>query len=238
MQTNHSQKKLKTTTFHEELDLSNPQEADMQDFLAMEEATFSCLKFFQDKEILQFPDDFSRELELQALEESSDLLPLPKYLQNYMDISFETKKHASEQNNSFVIKIANEGLKILTSLLDSSFHVLPSLETSVRSKEADITQTINLEEKNSSYQIHYQVIRENENEVYLSIHFPKNQKNPYDQVVLRKNGRFIYSSQIGERGIVSFSGLKEGRYLVEFLGKKSSKSIDITILLDHPREDD
>ncbi|MEM4271250.1 MAG: hypothetical protein QXO70_04115 [Candidatus Pacearchaeota archaeon] len=226
-------KKAEFSPQQEDLELLNLSEEALDSFLKEEEATFACMKFFQKQNMLESPSDFAMSLELEAFNsENSAMLPLPKYLQNYMDMSFEVPK--SKHNNSFVVKVAKEGIRLLSEVLESSFHVLPQLEVAVRSKEVESTQTIQLEEKQESYQIQYQIIKENENEVYLSIHFPKNHKSPYEQVILRKNNRFIYSSQIGESGIVSFSGLQEGRYVVEFLGKKVSKSIDITILLDHP----
>lgn len=233
MQPKQSQKN-EFIPYQEDLELLNLNEEALDNFIKEEEATFACMKFFQNLDILETPGEFSMSLEFEAFNsEKNVMLPLPKYLQNYMNMSFEVPK-SQKASNSFVVKIAKEGLQLLAEFLEPSFHVLPQLNVAVRSKEVESTQTIHLEEKQDSYQIQYQIIRENDSEVYLSIHFPKNQKSPYEQVILRKNNRFIYSSQIGDSGIVSFSGLKEGRYVVEFLGKKVSKSIDITVLLDHP----
>ncbi len=220
--------------YNENLELSSLNEEEWKHFLEIEESTFACMKFLQSRDILQSGGEFSMDLELELFNsESPAKLPLPQYLQKYIDISFETQKSNTE-SVSFVIKLAKEGLKLLTGGLDPNFTILPKLDSVVRSKEIDATQTVNLEEKQDPFKIQYQITKENEKEVYLSFHFPKEQKNPYEQVILKRNNRFIYSSQIGGNGIVSFSGLQEGRYLIEFLGKKLSKSIDITVLLDHP----
>lgn len=214
--------------------------SDVDTLINTEEALFLSLKTFQDADTFSSKSietkAFQEELDFQKMESAKErfLSPLPKYLKNYVDMSFQDATQ-KERSASLVIKIAREGLRLLGGIFDSNvIQVTPALGTSVRSKEKEISDFINLEEVNRFEEIHYQVIRENEEEAYLCINFPDKHHVPYQQVNLKKNNRFIYSSQIGESGAVSFSGLKEGKYNVEFIGKKTAKSIDLTILVDHP----
>ncbi|MCB1175960.1 MAG: hypothetical protein KDK36_00120 [Leptospiraceae bacterium] len=200
---------------------------------SFEEDSFSTLESFRDEMFLTKSSQFQESLDILTAEkmEAKQNTSLPLYLKNYMDISFRTEK--KEVQDSMVIKIAKGGIKLLNAIFpEKELEMVPAYLPSVRSKEKELEEALNIKEQLKEDEIIYQIIKENEEEAYLCINILGENKNGFHQVNLKKNNRFIFSSQINDRGIVSFSGLKEGRYNIEFVGKKSSKSIDLTILID------
>jgi hypothetical protein len=194
-----------------------------------EEGIFHSIANLRDMSLLSKQTPFKESLDLDTAErmEALPTKPLPLYLKNYMEMSFQKEK--STEKDSIVIKIAREGVKFLNAILnDSQLELIPALLPSTRSKEKEFEESLNLKDND----IVYQVIKESKDEAYLCININGENKFGYYQVNLKKNNRFIYSSQVNERGIVSFSGLKDGKYTIEFLGKNSTKTIDLTILID------
>jgi hypothetical protein len=225
------------TLYSEDFNTTDIEASNMQEFIDDEEGLFRVVRFFQEESLFtnktQETKEFQEALDIQKMELQKDPLPLPIYLQNYMNMSFQSKPESRPA--SLVVKIAQDGLRFLGGIFDQAALVLePASALPVRAKEKSFNDVLNLKETNQNDQIFYQVIRENDEEAYLCINFPNKQDIPYHQVNLKKNSRFIFSSQVGESGAVSFSGLKEGKYNVEFIGKKNTKSIDLTILVDHP----
>ncbi len=214
-------------------------ESDVEAFYSLvkaEESLLQAIRVFQDSSLFSAKSSetlaFQEELDMQKLE-AKNSSPLPKYLQNYIDMSFEKQEEVKESSLRLVFKIAQDGVKLLSHVFEgSALHLKPVFDAPVRSQK-DISDVIHLKEQNSQEEIHYELIRENSEEAYLCINFPNKENLPYNQVNLKKNNRFIYSSQIGDSGAVSFSGLKEGLYKIEFIGKKLIKSIDLAILFDH-----
>ena len=156
-------------------------------------------------------------------------IPLPLYLQNYMDADKVTQK----EEDRLVIRFGKAGMKLLGSFFGES--LITPLELtipSVRNSANTIPQSISMLEKTDNGSLVYQVIQENENEAYLSVKFDASFVTLYNQVNLRKDNRFIYSSNINSEGLVSFSGLKEGIYNIEFTGKNISKRFDLSLFAD------
>jgi hypothetical protein len=156
-------------------------------------------------------------------------IPLPLYLQNYMEADIASQKEADK----LVIRFGKAGMKLLGSFFSES--LITPLELtipSVRNSVNTIPQSISMLEKTDQGSLVYQVIQENENEAYLSVKFDSSFVALYNQVNLRKDNRFIYSSNINSEGLVSFSGLKEGVYNIEFTGKNISKRFDLSLFAD------
>ncbi len=154
---------------------------------------------------------------------------LPLYLQNYMEADLASQKEADK----LVIRFGKAGMKLLGSFFSES--LITPLELtipSVRNSINTIPQSISMLEKTDQGSLVYQVIQENENEAYLSVKFDSSFVALYNQVNLRKDNRFIYSSNINSEGLVSFSGLKEGVYNIEFTGKNISKRFDLSLFAD------
>ncbi|MBP7284045.1 MAG: hypothetical protein KBA66_20840 [Leptospiraceae bacterium] len=156
-------------------------------------------------------------------------LPLPMYLKNYMEADSVTKK----EEDKLVIRFGKAGMKLLGSFFSGSLITpleltIPAVRNSINS----IPQSISMLEKTDQGSLVYQVIQENENEAYLSVKFDASFVALYNQVNLRKDNRFIYSSNISSEGLVSFSGLKEGIYNIEFTGKNISKRFDLSLFAD------
>ncbi|MCB1141140.1 MAG: hypothetical protein H7A24_01905 [Leptospiraceae bacterium] len=175
---------------------------------------------------------FQEKLDLDKLEimEKKENIPLPTYLKNYMDLSL---KESQPLRDSIVLKITKNSIRLINSFFQNSIMDLTSMvPVATRSRELDDSNVISFREvTESNSELTYQLIAENEEEAYLSVQFNSSEK-PYQQVILKKNNRFIYSSRVDDNGVVSFAGLKEGKYSIEFEGKNGTKSIDLTILLD------
>ncbi len=156
-------------------------------------------------------------------------IPLPLYLQNYMEADIASQKEADK----LVIRFGKAGMKLLGSFFSES--LITPLELtipSVRNSVNTVPLSISMLEKTDQGSLVYQVIQENENEAYLSVKFDSSFVALYNQVNLRKDNRFIYSSNINSEGLVSFSGLKEGVYNIEFTGKNISKRFDLSLFAD------
>lgn len=156
--------------------------------------------------------------------------PLPLYLKNFIEADFALQK---KQEDNLVIRFGKAGIKLLGSFFEQT-EIIP-LELaipSVRNAATTTPQSISMLEKTEQGNLVYQIIQENENEAYLSVKFDPAFVAIYNQVNLRKDNRFIYSSNINSEGIVSFSGLKEGIYNIEFTGKNVSKRFDLSLFAD------
>jgi len=159
-------------------------------------------------------------------------VPLPQYLQNYMDSSFAEKEKV---NDSIILKITKTGIKYIDSLVEN-MTLIPSVNyaPAMRSLVADPESYIVLEETTATgTKVTYQVIQEATNEAFLSIKVEsEDQDDHFQQANLKKSGRFIQSTRFGEDNTVNFSGLKEGKYNLELTSEKSAKIIDLNILID------
>lgn len=120
--------------------------------------------------------------------------------------------------------------------LISSLQIRESLDfaPAMRSASTDLrtndTNSVIFEETTKENQkFYYQIVKENEGEVYLSV--KAEGEAGFQQVNLRRDGRFILSNKINLDGSVSFSGLIPGSYTIEFVGPNLSKSFDLSILL-------
>ncbi|MDX1958452.1 MAG: hypothetical protein SFU98_07760 [Leptospiraceae bacterium] len=215
-------------------------QSDREEFFDLELSVVEFLKKSTDSILFSSEDsrikDFQEALDLDKAEllDKQEKSPLPLYLKNFLELSFQS---SPAPRDSLVVKIAKDGLRLASAFFESTqFELMPVLSPSTRALDASIHSAFNLKEleKNDPTKgIVYQVIQENKDEAYLCINFSEVEERIYKQVNLRKNNRFIYSGQIDDRGIVSFSGLKEGKYNVEFVGNNSAKVIDLTILVDH-----
>ncbi|MCB1190408.1 MAG: hypothetical protein H7A23_22055 [Leptospiraceae bacterium] len=175
---------------------------------------------------------FQEELDLQKADRAmhnGEEYDLPVYLQKYMESSFQYKKQAKD---SITVKLGKQGLKLINSIFgDAIIPQIPQVVPAFRTAALlDNSSCITLQERtNDNNQFIYQIIRENPDEVYLSIKFDNSSPKNYDHVNLKKNNRFVFSSTVNRDGIVTFSGLKEGAYHIEFVGKYDSKAFDLSI---------
>ncbi|MCE9501689.1 MAG: hypothetical protein K8R21_14495, partial [Leptospira sp.] len=139
-----------------------------------------------------------------------------------------------KETGSLIVKIGQNGIKILNSLLDNFFPIpLEISSPSMRSLNPLTGASITLQESLAeSAKISYQLIKESPDTVFLTIqmNFLKIGHDYY--VNLRKDDRFIISARVNSEGVVNFPGLLEGRYNIEFVGENFSKSFDVTIVTD------
>ncbi|TGL56884.1 hypothetical protein [Leptospira jelokensis] len=158
-------------------------------------------------------------------------LALPEFLKEY------TKKNltAPEKKDNLIIRLSQSGIRVIDSLI-SSLQIRESLEfaPAMRSASTDVrsndTNSVIFEETTKENQkFYYQIVKENEGEVYLSV--KAEGVTGFQQVNLRRDGRFILSNKINLDGSASFSGLIPGSYTIEFVGPNHSKSFDLSILL-------
>jgi len=175
---------------------------------------------------------FQEELDLAKAASSLDKAPypLPEYLRRYT----ESQLHTPEKKNSLVIKIQEKGLAIARALLDPRiFSESLSLTPVLRSVNPIQEESYVLfEEKVSRDQsFFYQIVKERNDEIYLSVRTEMSgSKIPFQQVTLKRDGRFLLSHRVSEDGGASFSGLKEGNYTIQFVNEEGSKEFDLIIL--------
>ena len=210
-------------------DLALENDAHFAELVEIEESLQSAIKHESKKYLDSLIEKDSKFFESLDLAKANVNIPLPLYLQNYMDADRATQKEADR----LVIRFGKAGMKLLGSFFGES--LITPLELtipSVRNSANTIPQSISMLEKTDQGSLVYQVIQENENEAYLSVKFDASFVTLYNQVNLRKDNRFIYSSNINSEGLVSFSGLKEGIYNIEFTGKNISKRFDLSLFAD------
>ncbi len=154
-------------------------------------------------------------------------LELPLYLKNYV----QSESFSSTPQNSIFVKIGNEGIKYFGSIFENSIlNEVLTPSVSVRHTNVSSKNEVLVLEENGSSGISYQFLLENEKEMYLSLKLAELEKPKFDQVILKKDNRFIYSKSFDLEGQISFSGLGIGKYNIELIGKSNSKRFDLNLL--------
>lgn len=218
-------------------DLAIDDDSAFKELSEIEESLHGAIKYENSKYLDSLLDEDSLLLENLDIAKAKSRIskeknkPLPIYLQNYMNADIASQKE--KESDKLVIRFGKAGMKLLGSFFGESLITpleltIPSVRNSINS----VPQSISMLEKTEQGSLVYQVIQENENEAYLSVKFDASFVAIYNQVNLRKDNRFIYSSNINSEGLVSFSGLKEGIYNIEFTGKNASKRFDLSLFAD------
>ncbi|MCB1157964.1 MAG: hypothetical protein H7A25_08455 [Leptospiraceae bacterium] len=180
---------------------------------------------------------FREELDLQkaekALSDKSQLRSVPQNLLNFVSMQLKEKE---EKKESLVVKLHKFGMKLLESnFFHSEVSFAYELAPAVRSNSSTMERGSSLKiseklEKESA--LTYQLFKENSEEAYLCIQFHSDKKPVYDHVSLKKNQRLILSKSFNEDGVLTFPGLKEGLYNIEFIGNGNTKSFDLRIIVE------
>ncbi|XDD50059.1 hypothetical protein AB3N59_17105 [Leptospira sp. WS92.C1] len=177
--------------------------------------------------------EFQEAIDLQKADLSGYLTKnVPEYLKRYVSLELARKTPAKE---SIVVKLGKSGARIFDSLIESlQINTRVDYAPSMRSALAkDPSEFVVFEEKildNSKFT--YQLVQETPETAFLSVKIESPDANSFQRVNLYKDTRFILSNQFNNEGIANFSGLREGKYTVEFQGKDHSKSLDLFILLE------
>ncbi|MCG6169527.1 hypothetical protein LFX25_16945 [Leptospira sp. FAT2] len=157
---------------------------------------------------------------------------VPEYLKRYVTLELARKAPTKE---SIVVKLGKSGARIFESLVESlQINTRVDYAPSMRSAlTKDPSEFVVFEEKvldNSKFT--YQLVQETPETAFLSVKIESPDADSFQRVNLYKDTRFILSNQFNNEGIANFSGLREGKYTVEFQGKENSKSLDLFILLE------
>lgn len=157
---------------------------------------------------------------------------LPDFLHHYTNENLTLP----EKKDHLLVRISSKGIQVIHSLLGSlriveTVNLLPSLRSSLDTITDDHSSVIFEETVSDDQTFYYQLIKENTDDVYLSVKAESGRNGSFKQVNLRKDGRFILSNKVTPEGIASFSGLKAGNYTIEFQGDTQSKSFDLCILV-------
>lgn len=197
-------------------------------YFELEESFFDLLR---QSEIPSSP--FSEALDTAKAEAllRENALPLPAFLQEY------TRQNLTKpvKKDNLIFVVTKKGINMIDSLVEnlqilSHWELLPATRAASTDFEPETSNSVIFEETSSDNQkFYYQIVKENESEVYLSV--KAEAKPSFQQVNLRRDGRFILSGKVNPDGTVSFSGLTPGNYTIEFLGSGQSKSFDLSILL-------
>ncbi len=168
------------------------------------------------------------------LNEGWQVKPFPEYLKRYVEMELSHKVQGKE---SIVVKLGKSGAQLFGSLIETlqintRVDYAPAMRSAV-TKAPSASEFIVFEEKvDKDCKFTYQVVQETDETAYLSVKIECPRPEDFQRVNLSKDSRFILSNQFNSEGITNFSGLREGKYTVEFQGKDLSKSIDLFILLD------
>lgn len=157
---------------------------------------------------------------------------LPDFLKHYTTENLTQP----EKKNQLMVRLSAKGFHIIDGILDSvrlveSLNLIPVLRSSVDTLSTDHSSVIFEETVAGGQVFYYQLIKENPEDVYLSVKAESIGEGSFKQVNLRRDGRFILSSLVSPDGVASFSGLKAGNYSIEFQGDTQSKSFDLSILV-------
>ncbi len=188
--------------------------------------------------ILQFQEDLDIAKANLAMQ-SPIQKPLPDFLKRYT----ESNLSKPVRKQTLLVRLTESGIQLFDSIkegmsLSSRFELSPELRSSVAALGSDANSVgagfVVFEEKvQNGQKFFYQMVRETQNEVYLSIKMDQEDSaKKFGQVVLRKEGRFIQSNRINSEGVVNFSSLSEGDYSVEFLGMGENKIVDLYLIVD------
>ncbi|GBF51759.1 hypothetical protein LPTSP4_32970 [Leptospira ryugenii] len=159
-------------------------------------------------------------------------LELPDFLKEYSNANLGLP----ERKDSILVRLTDQGIRLVGSLLETirvqeTFSPMPSVRAGQDSLLADPNSVIFEEKVSENQTFYYQLVREDSDDIYLSVKAETPLPGFFHQVNLRKDGRFILSSKINSDGTASFNGLKAGNYKIEFQGDRSSKSFDLSILV-------
>ncbi|EPG65158.1 hypothetical protein [Leptospira wolffii] len=211
------------------------------ELIQMEEALQAGLKaagetYFESASRKHVYNAFQEELDLgkAELNEGWQVKPFPEYLKRYVEMELA---HKAQGKESIVVKLGKSGAQLFDSLVETlqintRVDYAPAMRSAV-AKAPSASEFIVFEEKvDKDCKFTYQVIQETDETAYLSVKIECPRPEDFQRVNLSKDGRFILSNQFNSEGITNFSGLREGKYTVEFQGKDLSKSIDLFILLD------
>ncbi|TGL08504.1 hypothetical protein EHQ43_05555 [Leptospira bouyouniensis] len=212
-----------------------PSEAELQDHPQLWEAYLYCEEtFFHQlrKEAIK-DNSLAERFALQKAESTLHRaqLPFPGFLKEYT----KNNLNSPEKKDSLIVRLTQSGIRVIDSLIESfqiheSLELAPSLRSASAEVRSDDTSSVIFEETTKENQkFYYQIVKENEGEVYLSV--KAEGIHGFQQVNLRRDGRFILSNKINLDGSASFSGLTPGSYTIEFVGPNHSKSFDLSILL-------
>ncbi len=230
MKLNDDHENLLASSLEENAEMSSVNENKL---FEAEESIWFAIKGFQEKSLFSdFIGDSAAELDIakaEILMAKEPRYKVPEYLKNYVNMNLNS---SSEKSESMVIRIVKEGVRFVSSAVDSMFRSETVLLPAMRSPEKQDLQAVNVFGDSDDAHITYQLIKESPDEAYLCINFDGTGNLVYSQVNLKKNNRFIYSEKISQSKAVSFSGLKQGKYNLEFIGAKGIKSVDLTILAE------
>ncbi|TGM46540.1 hypothetical protein EHQ92_01035 [Leptospira biflexa] len=212
-----------------------PSEAELQDHPDLWEAYWYCEETF----FAQLREETAKDhplAEAFALQKAESILhraqlPFPQFLREYTNQNLSTP----EKKDNLIVRLTQSGIRVIDSLIESlqireSLELAPAMRSASAEVRSDEASSVIFEETTKENQkFYYQIVKENEGEVYLSVKAEGG--HGFQQVNLRRDGRFILSNKINLDGSASFSGLTPGSYTIEFVGPNVSKSFDLSILL-------
>lgn len=211
------------------------------ELIQMEEALQAGLKaagesYFESASRKHVFNAFQEDLDVgkAELNEGWQVKPFPEYLKRYVEMELSRKEQGKE---SIVVKLGKSGAQLFDSLIETlqintRVDYAPAMRSAVAKAPASSEFIVFEEKVDKDCKFTYQVVQETEETAYLSVKIECPRPEDFQRVNLSKDGRFILSNQFNSEGITNFSGLREGKYTVEFQGKDLSKSIDLFILLD------
>jgi len=145
---------------------------------------------------------------------------LPVYLENFMQNSFlDTKLEGQPEKEdllSLIFRLTKDGINIS----HNGFAPLQIfLHEGIALRGNNEYPSYNINQNLDNGRICYQVFRENEDEVMLTVKLDHNLSNDYSYAKIKKDNRILTSLNFNNNNMVIFNRLKVGNYLLELFGK-------------------
>lgn len=201
----------------------------------------ACLALFQDiQRALTEPGLIANQEEVLTAPEAALIrsreaggLEVPLHLQNYTSWSLgEQQKSATEKEStigSLVFRLTADGFRFVRDSLSGNYEL--SAEAGMALRGAREYNTMTVSQPVSEGKIAYQVFRENEEEVTLSVKLPVRLQEKYTKIKLRKGDRILSSRSFDPQNLLAvFHQLKSGNYTLELFGT-SEPTVSVRLAL-------
>jgi hypothetical protein len=187
----------------------------------------SCMSLIQDlQKAHNYKEAFvlnQRDVDNNSLKLARDegAAALPGYLENFMKNSFKNAGQIPSEEEkegllSLIFRLTKEGINISHNGL-FPLRIFQHEGIALRGNNEFPSYNINQELKNGH--INYQVFREKDDEVMLTIKLDRELSDDFSYVKLIKGNRILSSINFNDKHMVIFNQLKVGNYLLELLGK-------------------
>ena len=157
---------------------------------------------------------------------------LPPYLVGYTERSLRADSEVTEAGKkegvlSMLFRMTADGVRLVHSSIENLV-VVESEGMALRGHQE--YSSLEVRQPQGSGDIAYQVFRENEKEVTLTIKLPENLHDEYSHIKLKRDNRVLSSMSFNQKHMAVFNQLPQGNYLLELMGRKKNLSMEMALV--------